>query len=1045
MKKIWENPAIIGENKEAPHAISLPYPDLDTQEKKIESPYKISLNGTWKFFFKKGEFDVGEEYTANDVDTSKWEDITVPGVWQMQKDYTKPYYFASSFPKAISTSKRKIPQIDHKLQETGIHTRTFYIPENFEGRRIYIFFGAVKAGLELYINGKRAGYSQGSNTPHEFDITELVNIGVNRVTAVVYRYTDGTYLEDQDMWFFSGIYREVYVYSEPKTLLRDFYFKTDLVEDYKNAILKGKLYFIRYQNSKAPVKIDVLLKNGDDEIKVFSGTILFSVGKNKITFDKKIESPLLWSSEKPNLYTVVIRVECQGEVTYKFVRIGFRQIEIIGEKILVNGQPLTIRGVNRHDFDPDYAWTVPYERYVQDLNIMKRLNINSIRTSHYPNDPVFYDLCDEYGFWVMDECDLESHGVRRKNVPGDNPVWKEAACDRMRRMVLRDRNHPCVFMWSLGNEAGDGSVFVDMKKCALRYDDTRPIHYEGDFDLTKSDVISRMYPPADVVEKLGNKQELKISFFDNIANALAADNKPIKKEDMCKPVIFCEYAHSMENSLGNFQEYMDAFEKYDNLCGGYIWDFVDQSIHKKGENGEDKWLYGDDFSEKEKWYKPPYNYAAITGSNGCFNANGIVAADRTLHPSAFEVKKVYAPIKVEEIDAKSGRFLIKNKQLFSDLFDFDLYYEITCDGRRIEKKKVGRRLYTKTPPLGEKEIEIDYGFEDAPDGEILIKFTFLLANDARYADKKFEQSFDQFVIKEKTVKSIEHTGKKIIYKDNGKRIKIGTCDFEYCFINGILTSAERNIELFFSKEQQVHVYRSLTDNDVDIFNFLPPFKQLNPLYKWKTSEKNQKVKDVKVRKTDDKAEIETIISMKDMKQVTLKYIIYADGAIEVVLKGIPKRDMLCFGLKFILPKEFDSVKWYGRGEHENYCDRKTGAAIGIYEKTVNELEHRYMRPQENGQRTDVRELCLSDGKKKITFSQTTQTPFCFTAHHYDSFDLDEAAHSFEMEEKDMTVLTIDLMQRGVGGDQPGCAALREPYIMHKNKEYILSFSMKFEN
>ncbi|MBQ7580942.1 MAG: DUF4981 domain-containing protein [Clostridia bacterium] len=1043
MKKIWENPEIIAQNKEAPHVIAMPYPDMETMDRG-ESPFRLSLNGIWKFFFKKGEFDIGEEYTASGVDASGWEDITVPGLWQLQKDYTNPYYFANSYPSAISTSKKKIPSIDRELQETGVHTRTFVLPESFKNRRTFIHFGAVKAGLELYVNGRRVGYSQGSNTPHEFEITDFVAPGENRVTAVVYRYTDGTYLEDQDMWFMSGIYRDVYLYSEPKTALRDFFFRTRLTDNCKNAVLEGTLYFAGSGNPEEKAKIDVVLKNSEEETRVFSDEVYFKDGKNEISFEKIVASPLLWSNEKPNLYTLIIRVGYESTVTYKYVRIGFRQVEIVGEKILLNGQPLLIRGVNRHDFDPDHGWSVPDERYIQDLNIMKRCNVNAIRTSHYPNDPRFYDLCDEYGFLVMDECDMETHAVRRKGVPGSDPVWKNAVCDRMQRMVLTDRNHPCIFMWSLGNEAGDGDNFREMKNVAMDYDGTRPVHYEGDFDLTTTDVISRMYPTRELVEKLGNRQEITISLFDNIANALASDNKPIKKEDYTKPVIFCEYAHSMENSLGNFREYMDAFEKYENLCGGFIWDFVDQAIHKKGDDGVDRWLYGDDFSEKGKWYKPPFNIRAITGSNNYFNANGIISADRQLHPAALEVKKVYAQMKVEEIDAKQGRFLLKNKQLFSDLSGFDLWYEITCDGKTILKKQIHREIYSDVPPLGERELTIEYDLEKEYDGELLITFSFLLAKDERYADKGYEQTFDQFLLKEKEVKPKQHSGSKLVFRGENGDFKVVGEDFEYRFKNGTIMTAEKNMEMPLGREQKIHVYRALTDNDIDFFNFFLPLKKFNSLYRWKKSELKQRVKHINVKKSDDTVEVETQFSLKDMKHVAAKYTVYADGEIDVSLRGIPKRDMLCFGMKFILPKKFDFVRWYGRGEHENYCDRKTGAKIGLYEKTVNELEHRYMRPQENGQRTDVRELTLSDGRCTIRFERNTETPFCFTCRHYDSADLDEAAHIHELEEKDVTVLTVDLMQRGVGGDLPGSASLREPYIMHKNKEYLLSFTMSIE-
>lgn len=1042
--KIWENAKIIAENKEDAHAIAMPYSDEESALNRVESEYRVSLDGVWKFFWQKGEFDVTENFTKKDVDTSAWEDINVPGVWQLQKDYTKPYYFAISYPCAIGTSKKKIPQINHDLQETGIHTRVFSVPQNFKNRRIFIHFGAVKAGLELYINGKRVGYSQGSNTPHEFDITDFVSLGENRVTAVVYRYTDGTYLEDQDMWFMSGIYREVYIFSEPQNALRDFFFKTKLDGGYVNAELIGELYFTRYDKSNSKAHVEVtLIGNGKNEV-VFDDSLEMNEGKNKVSFSKFIEKPLLWSSEKPNLYTVLIKVECDGVTTYKAVRIGFRQVEIKGEKILVNGQPLMIRGVNRHDFDSDFGWSVPYERYIEDFNIMKRCNINAIRTSHYPNAPVFYDLCDEYGFWVMDECDMETHGVRRIGIPGSNPIWTEAVCDRMKRMVLRDRNHPCVFMWSLGNEAGDGNNFMEMKKCALKYDDTRPFHYEGDTDFTKSDVISRMYPSEEIVEKLGNRQEIKITFFDNVANALAADNKAIKGI-YTKPVVFCEYAHCMENSLGNFQEYMDAFEKYDNLCGGFIWDFVDQAIHKKDKNGVDHWLYGDDFNEKDKWYKPPYNKSAITGSNNFFNANGIIGADRKIHPAVYEVKKVYAEMKVEAIDAKKGEFVVKNKQLFSDLSDYELVYKITCDGEVVEENKIEEKFYSDIAPLSERNIKIEYNLKEDLHGEVLITFSFLRKTDSRFAEKGFEQTFDQYTIRRKTFSKEFTTENKITVHGRDRDLLITGDNFQYRFKDGLLLSAKKSDRKFIDNTQSVHVYRALTDNDIDRFNFFMPFVFANPLYKWKRAENSQKIKNVITQINENTAVIKTSFAVKDMSECDLTYKVLSDGKIEVSFRGVPKRNMLCFGLKFKLPKKYDLVKWYGRGEHENYCDRKTGAKIGIYEKTVDELEHKYMRPQENGQRTDVRELAIyDDDNNAIVFKRNTETPFCFTCHHYDTEDLDKATHTNELWGKDITVLTIDLMQRGVGGDQPGSASLREPYIMHKGKEYLLSFNINFK-
>lgn len=1044
MKYIWENPEIIKENKEDGHTLALSYPDKKAAIARVDTPYKISLNGTWKFKWEIGVPSLPLEYTYARFDDSEWEDITVPGVWQFQKDYSKPWYYANSFPNCFSTDAKKIPLIDHAGQEIAAHRTTVIVPENWIGRETFLHFGAVKAGLEVFVNGQRVGYSQGSNTPHEFDVTKYIRAGENQITAIVYRYTDGTYLEDQDMWFLSGIYREVYLYSEPKQTLRDFYVTTDLINDYKDADLTIEAVIRDYADGANTVELEaVLIRNGKVMPVGKADIVTGAHCENKLVFKQRFENVDLWSSEKPNLYTLLFKITCGKDVTYKAIRIGFKQVEIVGEKILVNGQPLLIRGTNRHDFDGDYGWAVPDERYIQDFNIMKRANINSIRTSHYPNDPRFYDLCDEYGFWVMDECDLETHGVRRKNVPGDNPIWTKAVVDRMERMVLRDRNHPCVFMWSLGNEAGDGANFMRMKEAALKLDRTRQFHYEGDFDFTKSDVISRMYPLEDMVEKLGNREPVTITWFDNIANSLAADSKPIDAGAYTKPVIFCEYAHAMENSLGNFQEYMDAFEKYDNLCGGYIWDFVDQAIHKKGENGEDIWLYGTDYNEKPVWFVPPYNTCAIVGSNTYFNANGIISTDRKLHPSAHEVKKVYAEMKVEAIDAARGKFRVKNKQLFSDLSDFELVYIIEEDGNIIKEGKVDSEIYEKLAPLSQKEFSLDYGFESFPKGETIITFSFLRKEKCRFADKGYEQAWDQYIIKSSEKAEEKCTDGEVEIKGTEKSFTVYANGFEYKFVNGQLFSAEKDGTQYLQEPFRPNFYRALTDNDIDFLNFVPPLIAVHPLYRWKLATDTCKSKAVTVHKYRHSAYVETKVSAVGIKGGKMTYTINADGKIDVTFEATALSDMIRFGLKFTTFKSFNFVKWYGRGPHETYCDRRTGAKIAKHEMSVADLEHHYMRPQENGQRTDVRKMSINDGDKSITITAKGASPFCFTCHHYTVDDLDKATHIHTLKDKDLTEVCIDFMQRGIGGDAPGNSCLRDPYIMHKGTKYSLSFSLEF--
>ena len=579
----WENPEIFKINKEDGHAIMMPFDSEKDALSAKESNYKQSLNGKWKFYWQRGLKNQPENFQLTSFDDSHWDEINVPSVWQTQ-GYSVPYYYASTFPKAFSRSKGKIPSIDHDMQEIGFYRKSFTLNENFNGREIFLHFGAAKSALEIYVNGEFVGYSQGSMTPHEFNVTKVLKPGENVITAKLYRYSDGSYLEDQDMWWLCGIYREVYLFAEPKLCLRDFYFKTDFDDSYTDSNVTLNMYINNYNNIRGKMTASAkLIDSNNGEILLGTKETELSGGNEAVTFTETVKAPEKWSAETPNLYTLVMTIELDGKIIcVKTYKVGFKKVEIKGEKIYYNGMPLMIKGVNRHDFDCDNGWAVPREIYTQDLDIMKQNNINSIRTSHYPDDPYFYDMCNKYGFYVMDECEVETHGVRRKGVPGSNPVWTGAVVDRMQRMVLRDRNDPCVFMWSLGNEAGDGSNFMEMKKAALALDNSRQFHYEGDFDLTKSDVISRMYPTKDIMEKLGNKQPITISLYDNIANQLAADSKPIKAEMYeGKPVVLCEYAHSMENSLGNFQEYIDDFEKYDNMCGGFIWDFVERCVLRR--------------------------------------------------------------------------------------------------------------------------------------------------------------------------------------------------------------------------------------------------------------------------------------------------------------------------------------------------------------------------------------------------------------------------------------------------------------------------------
>lgn len=1041
----WEDPSIIKINKEDGHALTLPFDDEESALSGEESKYKQSLNGMWQFFWQRGLKNQPEGFELADFDASSWDEIRVPSVWQTE-GYSIPYYYASTFPKAFSRSRAKIPSIDHNMQEIGFYRKTFDLDENFEGREIFLHFGAAKAALEVYVNGEFVGYSQGSMLPHEFNVTKMLKKGENLICAKVYRYSDGSYLEDQDMWWLCGIYREVYLYAESKLCLRDFYFKTDFDVDYKDSDVSLDIFLENYDNIKSGCKVEAkLVSETGKEIPVGEKEIDLSGGKEKIHFETKVKSPKKWSAETPNLYTLVMTVSVDGKTeVVKTYKVGFKKVEIKGEKIYFNGMPMMIRGVNRHDFDPDHGWAVPKDRYTQDLDIMKQCNINSIRTSHYPDDPYFYEMCNKYGFYVMDECELESHGVRRKGVPGSNPMWTEAVVDRMERMVLRDRNNPCIFMWSLGNEAGDGDNFMRMKEAALKLDDTRQFHYEGDFDQTKSDVISRMYPLADVMEKLGNKQEIKISLYDNIANQLAADSKPIKPEMYeGKPILLCEYAHSMENSLGNFQEYMDDFEKYDNMCGGFIWDFVDQALHVKDENGNDNYLYGTDFEklEPKKLIDIP-NTTAMTGSNVYLCANGIIGADRNPHPQITEVKKVYQEIKTEAFDLPAGKFRVKNKFLFTNLSSYKCRWVLKAEGEVIEHGELDK---IDCEPLSETFITIPYSVDSIPkDKEVILTISFFTKKKTPGLKSNYEIAWDQFIVNEMPQPKKPKIAGELSFTASGKKVTVENDKVKVVVDNGKIISYIINGREMLLAPIMPNYFRALTDNDIDFLNFTPQWAKFHPFYHWQRATKHTKaVKTVAKGGDDNTVEVHIAFNTPGLKNSVATYRIYPNGMLYVYHSAVPTSNMLKFGYQMTLPKDMEYVTWYGRGPVPTYCDRKTGAKIDKYSATVTDLEYRYMRPQESSNRTDMRYMTITDKKGRgLKFTAYYNDPLNFSAYHYTTDGLEKATHINDIPYEDITTLNIDHMLCGVGGDMPAQAFVREPYIMKKGVKQAYSFIME---
>lgn len=1037
----WENPEIFKINKEDGHAIMMPFDSEKDALSAKESNYKQSLNGKWKFYWQRGLKNQPENFQLTSFDDSHWDEINVPSVWQTQ-GYSVPYYYASTFPKAFSRSKGKIPSIDHDMQEIGFYRKSFILNENFNGREIFLHFGAAKSALEVYVNGEFVGYSQGSMTPHEFNVTKVLKPGENVITAKLYRYSDGSYLEDQDMWWLCGIYREVYLFAEPKLCLRDFYFKTDFDDSYTDSNVTLNMYINNYNNIRGKMTATAkLIDSNNGEILLGTKETELSGGNEAVTFTETVKAPEKWSAETPNLYTLVMTIELDGKIIcVKTYKVGFKKVEIKGEKIYYNGMPLMIKGVNRHDFDCDNGWAVPREIYTQDLDIMKQNNINSIRTSHYPDDPYFYDMCNKYGFYVMDECEVETHGVRRKGVPGSNPVWTGAVVDRMQRMVLRDRNNPCVFMWSLGNEAGDGSNFMEMKKAALALDNSRQFHYEGDFDLTKSDVISRMYPTKDIMEKLGNKQPITISLYDNIANQLAADSKPIKAEMYeGKPVVLCEYAHSMENSLGNFQEYIDDFEKYDNMCGGFIWDFVDQALHVKDENGNDNYLYGTDFQGQEphKLIDIP-NTTAMTGSNVYFCANGIIGADRKPHPQIVEVKHGYQNIGITAVDASNGEFKLKNKFLFTNLSDFNCKWVIKAEGEEVLSGELGK---IECAPLEECNIKIDFDSSKLPnDKEVILTVSFETTKESLGIEKDYEIAFEQFIINAMPQPKDDNADGNLDFDINGKRVTVKGDNLEVIVDDGKIVSYKIEGKELLKAPLMPNYFRALTDNDIDFLNFTPQWAKFHPFYAWQRATHHTRADKTEVIKNKNAVEIHIAFSTAGLKKSVATYRVYPDGRLYVFHSAVPTKGMLRFGYQMTMDKSMEYITWYGRGPKPTYIDRKLGSKIDLYKSSVTDFEYRYMRPQESSNRCDVRYFTLTDKNGfGIKVDAYYDNPINFSAYHYTTDGLEKATHINDIPYEDITTVNIDHRQLGVGGDLPGQAFVREPYTMPKGQKQEYSF------
>lgn len=1012
----WENPAVFGRNKEPAHCTYIPFQDTKTAliNDPEKSPFYRSLNGNWKFKWVRKPADRPINFYREDYDVSQWSEIIVPGNWELY-GFGVPIYTNTDYPFPANP-----PHIPHDYNPVGSYRRYFTIPDSWDGHQVFLHFGGVKSAMYVWVNGKKVGYSQGSKTPAEFNITKSLQKGQNTLAVEVYRWSDGAYLEDQDYWKISGIERDVFLFSTPKVYIRDFSVLGKLENSYTDGILDVTVKVNNCLSKKVEnyhVRMELL--NAVNEA-VFKTPIVKEVKVNKldevtIRFEQFIKKPIKWTAETPNLYSLIICLSDNTGKTIEVVacKIGFRKVEIKGGQLLVNGVPILIKGVNRHEHEPETGRVVSEKYMKKDIELMKKFNINAVRTSHYPNVPRWYEMCDKYGLYVVDEANIESHGIgyRPDRTLGNNPEWKAAHLDRTISMVERDKNHPSVIIWSLGNEAGNGVNFETTYLWIKERDPSRPVQYERAEQEYNTDIVCPMYRQIRHLKEYVQKKQ-------------------------SRPLIMCEYAHAMGNSVGNLQDYWDVIEEYDQLQGGLIWDWVDQGLLKKTEEGEKFWAYGGDFG-------PP---GAPSDKNFCIN--GLVFPDRKLHPHIWEVKKVYQYIKAIPVDLKSGKIKIINKYDFINLDTVEMNWEVLAEDNKIAEGKISTldiaSHKTKIIDLPMPEIQPEPGVE------YFIKLSFVLKRETTLRPKGYEVAWDQYklpfykpAVKLNLTKLPELKLKdtKIYIRIKGKNFTL-TVDKK----TGEITSFIWKETEFFRTGLVPNFWRAPTDND-----FGSGMQRRQAI--WCEAGDKRIVDSVTTKQiTNREVRINVISTLQaGGSKFYTTYLIYGSGDVVITNKFLPGSaglpNLPRFGIKMTLPVEFDNMSWYGRGPQESYWDRKTGAAVGVYSGKVMDQYHPYIRPQENGNKTDVRWVTLTNDKGMGLLAVGMPLLSC-SAHHFINEDFDPGLekaqrHTYHLKKRNLVTLKLDYKQMGVGGDTSwGNRAKPHPEYTLPVKEYSYSFRLR---
>ncbi len=1001
--KTWENHQIDGINRMPARAHFLTFPSKEKallNNNRYTHAFK-NLNGVWKFMFLDAPEYSPEGFFNSDFDVTKMDDITVPGNWQLQ-GYGKMHYSDLWYNFPIN------PPYVPTENPTGIYKRTFFVEESYRDKKIIIRFCGVDSAYHLWINGKEVGYSKVARNESEFDITDLIRVGEeNDVTVRVYQWSDGTYLEDQDMWWESGIFRDVELIGVPKDGINDYKVIADLDDEYKNGIFKVEAFL------RTTKEVNVTFELVDaGENTVFTKTVVAKEGKACI--DEVIADVNHWTAETPYLYKLFMTVEDDGQIVEVIPQnVGFRNIRLNGETFLVNGVAIKFKGVNRHDYSPQNGRVVSREEIEKDIILMKQFNINAIRTSHYPNSYYLYDLCDEYGMYLIAETDLECHGFE---LTGDykwitdDPSWELAYVSRMTRMIERDKNHPAIIFWSLGNESAFGCNFRKMTDVAHEMDPTRLVHYEGDFDVESADVYSTMY-----------------TWIEN-------PKKPYLMKDIIekskKPHVHCEYCHAMGNGPGNLKDYQDLVYAHDKLQGGFVWEWFDHGIESFTESGEKYYRYGGDFGDDP--------------SNKDFCIDGLIMPDRTPSPGLYEYKKVIEPITTTAVDIQKGIINLLSRYDFANLDRFNLVYKVMEDDVILQ---TGFMAVPSIEARANKDITLPYdlsAIKVKPGAHYYVNISYQLREDTSYASSGHELATAQFELplyKEGIV--VRPEGILNVEKEHTTlHVKGANFSLDFNLVNGNLMNIVRDGMQVLSKGPRLTLWRAPISNDMEIID------KLKKVYFLHLEHEVVMNIDYHMEGNILKVEVDTINSTTNSAwhfKTKYVYTVCPSGDILIDVEGTPSGrvdlapDMLPrIGVSMHLDKSMEHVRYFGMGPGENYADSKEAAQMGLYANTVDGLFTNYVIPQENGNHMGCKWVSMTNDRG-MGLLASTEGDFNFSASWYEDKDLDDAKHTCDLVKRDYIVFNVDYKQNALGTNS--CGQWQLDKYRAKFEDFKLSFRL----